>query len=274
MPSFSTLPPYACITGASTGLGAAFATALARRHYALTLVARSRERLETLAHALHQHYGVTVEVCVADLCQPEALRHVEETVARQPLTLLVNNAGFGTVGAFAELDPEREEEEIRLNVIALCRLTRAALPGMLRRGQGHIINVSSLAAFLPGPYDATYGATKAFVNSFTEALHEELRDTGVCVQALCPGFTRTEFQQRAGLPTDNIPSWAWMSAEAVVEASLRALPHGRVLCVPGFLYQILRTGIRVLPRRLVSRIAAHLARQVQGSKLTTPSPLC
>jgi short-subunit dehydrogenase len=171
--------------------------ALARQQYNLIIVARSRERLETLAGRLQQSYGIAVEVVVADLTQSTALRTVEERVAGdQALELLVNNAGFGTTGPFARLDPDQEEAEIRLNVLALVRLTRAVLPGMIARGRGAIINVSSLAAFAPGPYDAIYGATKAFVNSFTEALHEELCGTGVHVQTLCPGFTYTEFQQR------------------------------------------------------------------------------
>src|SRR5919109_1270658 len=152
--------------------------------------------------------------------QSTVLRTVEEHIAgEEALELLVNNAGFGTTGPFARLDPDQEEAEIRLNVLALVRLTRAALPGMIARGRGAIINVSSLAAFAPGPYDATYGATKAFVNSFTEALHEELRGTGVRVQALCPGFIHTELQQRAGIDTSRLPAWVWMTPEAVVEAS-------------------------------------------------------
>src|SRR5215831_10552779 len=171
----------ALVTGASTGLGAVFATALAQQQYDLTIVARSRERLEALAGHLRQSYGTVVEVRVADLTQSTALHTVEEHVAGdQKLELLVNNAGFGTTGPFATLDPAQEEAEIRLNVMALMRLTRAALPGMIARGRGAIINVSSMAAFVPPPYDATYGATKAFVNSFTEALHEELRGTRVC----------------------------------------------------------------------------------------------
>ena len=169
---------------------------------------------------------------MADLTQSMALRTVEEHVAGDDaLELLVNNAGFGTTGPFARLDPDQEEAEICLNVLALVRLTRAALPGMIARGRGAIINVSSLAAFVPGPYDATYGATKAFVNSFTEALHEELCGTGVYVQTLCPGFTYTEFQQRAGIDISKIPTCAWMTPEAVVEASLaRAAAAAGRLC--------------------------------------------
>jgi short-subunit dehydrogenase len=257
------VPRRAVVTGASTGLGAAFATALARKQYDLVIVARSRDRLEALAEHMHQRYAITVEVCVADLTHPAELSMVEKRIAEEAaLTLLVNNAGFGTTGRFAALDPEREEEEIHLNIVALSRLTRAALPGMIARRQGGIINVSSIAAFLPGPYDATYGATKAFVNSFTEALHEELRGTGVRVQALCPGFTRTEFQQRAGVDTTQIPSFVWMTAEFVVKASLDALRRGTVVCVPGVGYKLLTTLMCLAPRALVRRVAGLLATRV------------
>jgi short-subunit dehydrogenase len=255
----------AVVTGASTGLGAVFATALAQQQYDLTIVARSRERLEALAGRLRQSYGIAVEVVVADLTQSTALRTVEEHMAGDhALELLVNNAGFGTTGPFARLDPDQEEAEIRLNVLALVRLTRAVLPGMIARGRGAIINVSSLAAFAPGPYDATYGATKAFVNSFTEALHEELGGTGVHVQTLCPGFTHTEFQQRAGVDISKIPTFAWMTPEAVVEASLSALQRRQVVCVPGLVNRLLALLMGAAPRRLVCRVAGILAHRVLG----------
>lgn len=255
----------ALVTGASTGLGAVFASTLARQQYDLTLVARSRDRLDALAERLRQGHGVGVEVIVADLTQATALRTVEACVARDTaLELLVNNAGFGTIGPFATLDPDREEAEIRLNVTALMRLTRAALPGMIARGRGAIINVSSLAALVPGPYDATYGATKAFVNSFTEALHEELRGTPVRVQALCPSFTHTEFQQRAGIDVSTIPAWVWMTPEAVVEASLAALQRGQIVCVPGLWNRLLALLIGAAPRRLVRRVSGILAQRILG----------
>lgn len=258
-------PRRALVTGASTGLGAVFATALAGQQYDLTIVARHRERLDALAERLRQSHGIAVEVMVADLTQAAALRTVEERVAEdQALELLVNNAGFGTTGPFASLDPDREEAEIRLNIMALMRLTRAALPGMIARNRGAIINVSSLAAFVPGPYDATYGATKAFVNSFTEALHEELRGTRVRVQALCPGFTHTEFQQRAGIDVSRLPAYAWMTPEAVVEASLAALRRGQLVCVPGLVNRLLSLLIGVAPRRLVRRVTGILAHRVLG----------
>ncbi len=252
----------AWVTGASSGLGAAFAEALARRGFDLVIVARRRARLETLADGLRNRYEVAVQVRVADLTQATDLQAIESHVASDAaLTVLVNNAGLGTIGRFAALDPDRDEAAVRLNVVALSRLTHAALPGMIARGLGGIINVSSVGGLLPGPYHATYNASKAFVNSFTEALHEELRGTGVRVQALCPGFTRTEFQERTGAALQNVPSFAWMSPDYVVEASLAALRHGTLVCVPGPLYQVLTTLIAVLPRSVVRRLNGMVSRR-------------
>ena len=251
----------ALITGASSGIGAAFARRLARDHYDLIVVARGRERLDALAKRLYGEHGAAVEVLPADLTHAAELRIVEKVVSDAQLDLLVNNAGFGTVGAFAHLDPVKEEEEIRLNVVALTRLTRAALPGMIARHRGNIINVSSMAAFQAAPYNATYAATKAFVNSFTEALHEELRGTGVAVQALCPGFTRTEFQERAGIDVSDIPSFAWMSPDAVAEASLSALRRGELICIPGLANRALMTLTSALPRSITRRVFGTLSKR-------------
>jgi len=254
----------ALVTGASTGIGLAFAERLARDHWDLVLVARDRGRLESLATRLRGERGVGVEVLPADLTQPVPLQQVEARIASDAtLDLLVNNAGFGTRGPFAELDPEHEAEQVRLNVLALVRLTRAALGHMVSRGRGEIVNVSSLASFQPTPFTATYGATKAFVSSFTEALHEELRGTGVRVQALCPGFTRTEFQQRAGIDTGRIPDLAWMDADAVVEASLAGLARGDAVVVPGALNRTLRIGTTLLPRGVARRLGGIIGRRLE-----------
>jgi uncharacterized protein len=252
----------ALVTGASAGIGAAFARRLAREHYDLIVVARSRDRLDDLATLLRQEHGGEVEVLPADLTHAAELHVVEKVVADADLDLLVNNAGFGTAGRFAQLDPGKEEEEIRLNVVAVMRLTRAALPGMIARRRGSVLNVSSMAGFQPAPYNATYGATKAFVNSFTEALHEELRGTGVVVQALCPGFTRTEFQERAGVDVSDIPSFAWMSPDAVVDAALSALHRGELICVPGLANRALMTLTSAVPRSIARRVAGTLGKRV------------
>lgn len=255
----------AWVTGASAGIGAAFARRLARQHYDLALVARSRERLAALAAELEGGAEIQCEIVAADLTDGAELQRVAQRIAGDPaLELLVNNAGFGTVGRFAELDAEREEAEIRLNVIALMQLTRAALPGLIERRRGAIINVSSLAAFQPGPRNATYGATKAFVNSFTEALHEELRGTGVRVQALCPGFTRTEFQERAGIDTSGLPGFAWMTADAVADASLAALARGDLICVPGIGNRLVAAASTAMPRAVVRRVVGAASRRMIG----------
>lgn len=254
----------ALITGASAGIGAAFATELARGGYDLIVVARGKERLTARARELHREHRVQVEAHPADLSDPSGVRAVEALIGRhRDLDLLVNNAGFGTFGQFAALDADTEEEEIRLNVVALVRLTRAALPAMAKRKRGAIINVSSLAAFQPLPFNATYAATKAYVNSFTEALHEELRGTGVYVQALCPGLTRTEFQDRARIDVSAMPEALWMSAEDVVAASLAAMRKRELICVPGMGNRILSAVNSTLPRALVRRLGSELMRRVK-----------
>jgi short-subunit dehydrogenase len=182
------------------------------------------------------------------------MRAVEERIAKEPtLELVVNNAGFGTSGPFAELDREAEEEEVRLNVLALLRLTHAALEAFRERRHGSIVNVSSLAGFQPAPYTATYAATKAFVNSFTQSLAEELRGSGIHLQLLCPGFTRTEFQEVAGVRTDEIPRFAWMEPAAVVDASLEGLRRGELLVIPGSANKVLGAVLRVLPSSIARR---------------------
>jgi short-subunit dehydrogenase len=251
--------PRALVTGASSGIGVAFAERLAGDGYDVVLVARSVRRLEDLAARLHEQTGVDARVLPADLGDVAQCRRVEEVVAAEDhVDLLVNNAGFGTYGRFAESRVDGEAQEIAVNVVALMRLTRAALPGMVARRRGAVINVSSMAAFQPQPFNATYGATKAFVNSFTESLHEELRGTGVRVQVLCPGFTRTEFQERAGVDVSRIPDFAWMEAGEVVEASLAALERGTLVCVPGAANWALIATTGFLPRRLVGRVTGAL----------------
>jgi short-subunit dehydrogenase len=245
----------ALVTGASSGIGYAFATRLAKDGYRLILVARRADRLEALAKEFGQRYGAGFEVFPADLTRPEELLAVEDRIAGETnLELVVNNAGFGTVGRFVELDPAGEEAEIRLNVLAVVRLTRAALPGMIERGRGAVINVSSMAGFGPSPYMATYAATKSFVNGFTEGLAGELEGSGVRVQALCPGFTRTEFQQVAGASTDDIPGFAWQEADDVVAASLEGLEKGTLVLVPGLANQALATLTSTLPRSWTRRV--------------------
>jgi short-subunit dehydrogenase len=252
----------AIVTGASAGIGAAFAERLARDAYDLVLVARRRDRLDALAERLVRAHERRVEVLVADLGSPSGVHAVEARIASEPsLELVVNNAGFGTSGRFADLDRDAEEEEVRLNVLALLRLTHAAVAAMQPRGHGSVINVSSLAGFQPAPFNATYAATKAFVNSFTQAVSEELRGSGVRLQLLCPGFTRTEFQEVAGVRTDELPDFAWMSAEAVVESSLESLRKGELLVIPGGGNKVFGAVFRALPSAVARRLGAVLLRR-------------
>jgi short-subunit dehydrogenase len=253
----------AWVTGGRPGIGEAFARRLARDGWHLALVARDRARLRALADELHRQHAIHAEVFAADLTDARARDAVEAALAADArVELLVNNAGFGTVGAFAALPIAQEEAEVALNVVALMRLTRAALPGLTARGRGAIINVSSLAAFQPGPHNATYAATKAFVNSFSEALHEELRGSGVRIMALCPGFTRTEFQQRAGIDVSGIPAVAWMRPDAVVDAALAGLRRGDVVCVPGASNWRLSNVVGALPRAAVRRLLGAASKRL------------
>lgn len=252
----------ALVTGASAGIGEAFAERLAADGYDLLLVARAQDRLDAIAERLEQKHGVSARVLAADLTDHEQRAEVESALREATPDLLVNNAGFGTVGRFAESDAAAEEREVMLNVVALSQLTRAVLPGMIARRSGSVINVSSMAAFQAAPYNATYAATKAFVNSFTESLAEELADTGIVVQALCPGFTRTEFQERAGINVTGIPDMAWMSAADVVDASLAGLARGELVCIPGFSNRALTTLTAFLPRSWTRKLVGRMAEQM------------
>lgn len=255
----------AIVTGASSGIGAAFAERLASEGCHLTLVARRRERLEGQACDLRRRHGVEVEVLPADLTSSAVLESVERHVQELPdLDLLINCAGFGTAAEFVRIDPARIEEEIRLNVVALARLTRAALPAMIARKRGAILNVSSMASFQPNPYLAVYGATKAFVTSFTEAISDELRGTGVAVQALCPGPVKTEFGSVAGVEEGQVPSYLYVDTADVVHSALDALARGVDVCVPGTIPSALASLSGILPHWLVRRTSYEIARRVLG----------
>jgi short-subunit dehydrogenase len=246
----------ALVTGASAGIGAAFAERLAHDGWDLYIVARRRQRLEDLARHLRREHGVGVEVVVADLTDAGALRRLERRVARdERLDLLINNAGIADFGHFIDLDRDVEEAEIRLDIIAVVRLTHAVLPGMVRRRRGSVINVSSLAAVLPGPNYAVYTGCKSFINAFTEALHFELAGTGVRFQTLCPGLTRTEIFEAAHADTSNFPWFMWADPPAVVDESLSALERGTLVCVPGLANQALSTLTSWMPAEAAGRIA-------------------
>lgn len=262
-------PGTALITGASSGIGAAYARQLAARGYDLVLVARRLERLESLAAELAAGYGVRAEALQADLADPAGLQRVEARIASlgavqesalyvgEPPLLVVNNAGFGTAGHFADISPDRQTEMIALHVTAPVRICRAVLPSMIALGQGAIINVASMAAFVPLPGSVIYCATKASLVSFSEALQIELKGTGIRVQALCPGLTRTEFhgqREMVGYAPRPVPRFLWSTPESVVTASLKALGRGGVICVPGPMNRAIVTLARL---GLVSLAVRH-----------------
>ena len=251
----------ALITGASSGIGAEFARRLAGRGYDLVLVARREKQLSELAGSLQEEHGVGAEVLVADLARPDEVRRVEQRIAELGgLRLLINNAGFGREGSFARVDVDGQVEMIQVHVVATVRLTRAALPAMIDRKRGAIINVSSLAGFISVPGAVTYCATKAYVNVFSETIAAELRGTGVYVQLLCPGYTYTGFHDTEAykdFDRSKIPKWLWMPAGAVVAASLKALRRKRFLCIPGVRYRLLAILLRSrLLRPIIRRLAS------------------
>jgi uncharacterized protein len=260
MTANTSIRPHALVTGASSGIGAVFAERLARDGYDLIVVARRREKLEALARRLkedQQTKEASVEVLVADLSKPADLHAVEKRIAEdRALEMLVNNAGFGGYMPFAQLDPDQAEELINLQVLAVARLSRAALPGMLARAKGAIINVSSRLAFSASmgsgqmPKRATYVGTKAFINAFSQLLQSELEGTGVQVQALCPGVVPTEFHARMGMDPNRYPPAIVMKAETVVDASLAGLRSGEVICIPALDDPGLLTQIQESEKRL------------------------
>ena len=253
----------ALVTGASAGIGTSFAHQLATRGVDLVLVARRADRLEALAADL----DVDVEVLTADIGVPEDLARIEARLAARdaPVDLLVNNAGLGAYGRFDTLDADRQSGLVDVNVRALVRLTRAVLPRLVEAGAGGIVNVGSTAGFQPNPYGAVYGATKAFVRSFTEALHEELRGTGVRAMLLAPGFTDTEFQAVADVAADAVPGGARMDADTVVEVALRDYAAGRVVSVPGAVNRLSSGGAQVVPSVITRRLSAIIHRRFVGS---------
>jgi short-subunit dehydrogenase len=265
MNAFTYSGTTALVTGASSGLGAEFARRLAARGSDLILVARSADRLRTLAAEIEQTHPVRVEVAPADLADPAAVAALAEQ-ARRRVHLLVNNAGLGSYGPFVELDPDRETEQILVNTAALVALTRAVLPDLLERRTGGVLNVASTIAFQPGPYQAVYAATKAFVLSFSEALREEVRGRGVRVVALCPGPVETGFLSALG---DDRAAHTTIysrldSPERVVAVGLRALDHDRGVVIPGTRNTLLALGPRFTPRAVTARISGRLLRPAAG----------
>ena len=253
----------ALVTGASSGIGEAFARRLAERGDDLVLVARNGGRLHALADELKGHYGTATEVIAADLTDPDQLVIVEKRLGddQHPVDILVNNAGFGTSGDFATLPIEGEVNELDLNIAALVRLSHAALGSMIERRSGAILNVASVAAFQPAPRSATYAATKAFVLSFSESLHEEVKGAGIKVSCLCPGFTHSNFHARADIDKEIVPGPLWLTADAVARAGIAGLDRNVAVVVPGSVYKATAVATRMFPRTVVRKVASAVTRR-------------
>jgi len=259
----------AAITGASSGIGASFARKLAALGYDLLLIARREDRLRSLATELAEAHHIKAEVMAADLALDADLASVAERIASTPnLALLVNNAGFGSHGYFFEIDVASQDQMHRLHVLATMRLAHAALSNMVPRGAGGVINVASVAGFGQSPQNVSYCSTKAWMISFSEGLSIELASKGLAVkaQALCPGFTFSEFHDVLGMDRSAIPGSLWMPADFVVEESLKGLASGKIIVVPGWRYKLVVTGMKMIPRPLLRKMSASGVRRFRKKK--------
>jgi len=250
--------PLAVITGASAGIGHELAQVIAADGHDLMLVARREAELEVLAKDLESRHGVTAQACPADLTTAAGIDAVVEAVGDRDVAVLVNNAGFGLGGVFAEQDQAVVRQMIDLNIAALTALTAAFLPGMLRRRTGRVLNLASTAAFQPGPLMAVYYASKAYVLSFSEALAEECAGTGVTVTALCPGYTPTEFHTVAGTTGVSLRGMPSPDTAAVARAGWKGTKRGRRLVIPGIANKVGVQSLRFSPRRVVTKVVRRL----------------
>ncbi|HLO57371.1 MAG TPA: SDR family oxidoreductase [Bacteroidales bacterium] len=247
----------ALITGGSRGIGFDIARVMAREHYNLILVSRNLSRLERVRDELSRSFRVKIRIIGQDLSEKDASLKVFEQVMNYGIQVdvLVNNAGIGDFGMFSREDPARISRMVNLNILALTELTRLFLPGMIERREGKVLNVSSLAAFLPGPYMAVYYASKAYVKSFSEAINSELKGTGVMITAVCPGLTKTGFQQEVGSEKSNASRLGMMATSAsVAEAAYKALMEGKEIVVPGIINLSIAKASGIIPTRFKTRV--------------------
>ncbi|MFF0112232.1 SDR family NAD(P)-dependent oxidoreductase [Streptomyces prasinus] len=250
----------ALITGSTAGIGAAFARRLAADGHDLVLVARDIGRLREQATELHDRHGIEAEVLTADLSEDKGIETVAERLGdrKNPVDLLINNAGFGNKGRYLDVPMADELRMLKVHCEAVLRLTTAAAEVMRERGRGGVVNVASTAAFLPR---GTYGASKAWVVQFTQGAAQDLAGNGVRLMALCPGFVRTEFHERAGMGTDNIPNWMWLDADKVAEAALADLARGRTVSIPDARYKTLMGVAKLVPRGVLGGFSSRTGRK-------------
>jgi short-subunit dehydrogenase len=251
----------ALITGASSGIGLELAKLFAQARYNLVLVARKQQSLAEISKELEAQHGISARIIPKDLSDTLAAQEIYEELQRETITVdaLVNCAGFGASGFFSETDWSREMSMLQVNVVALTHLTRLFLDGMLQRKDGKVLNVASTAAFQPGPLMAVYYATKAYVLSFTEALEDEVRNSGVTVSALCPGPTRTRFQEISGMTKSRLYGGAWvMDAGTVARIGYQGLMSNKRVIIPGLRNRLLAFAVRLTPRNFVAKIARRM----------------
>jgi len=250
----------ALITGATAGIGAAYAKLLAKEGFDLVLVARDLPRLKGVAKELSKLYKIKAETIKADLTKPAQLAKVEKRLANnsKPIEVLINNAGFGLKDSFLVSNLAKEQELLDVLVTAPMRLSHAVLPGMIKRNSGSIVNVSSVASFIAG---GTYSAAKSYLTVFSEYLHTELRDTNIKVSALCPGFTRTEFHARGKMKMSGLPNYMWTAVDQVVAKSWRYVKAGKLICIPGWQYMLLSSIARIAPRPIVRKLGIKIRRK-------------
>jgi len=243
----------ALITGATSGIGAAFAKRLAQDGFNLIVTGRRKEKINALAYELSETYHINVEVIIVELSDNVELEALVERISNLHIDILINNAGFGINRYFCEEDPRIQEEMVQVHVICPMKLIHAVLPNMIRRGNGVIINVSSVGAFFSIPKNTIYSGTKAFLRAFTESLHLELMGTGVKVQVLCPGLVRTDFHEKIGMAKveQEISGLVrWRSPEEIVDISIKGLEKNEVVCIPGWSTRIRTFLLSILPRRI------------------------